>query len=154
MTRSAFALALGIALLLPVSAQVHKWTDPSGRVHYGDQPPADAKSEQLKLDIKSYEGPVQVTDWAAIIRKKSPGVTINTQTITMYSTSWCVHCKRARNYFASKGIRYNDVDVEASAAGRQEFKELGGGGVPLILVRGKVMRGFNEESMAELLKGS
>lgn len=154
MSRSFVALAAGIALAFAASAQVYKWTDPSGKTHYGDRPPDDAKTEQIKVDIRSYDGPVQVTDWAAIIRKRSLSPPGRAQSITMYSTSWCVHCKRARNYFAEKGIRYNEVDVEASDANRKEFKELGGGGVPLILVGGKSMRGFSEQAIEALLKKS
>ena len=103
--------------------------------------------------MRSYDGPVQVSDWAAIIRKKAP-VAARAQSITMYSTTWCVHCKRARHYFAAHGIAYNEVDVEATEAGKREFKELGGGGVPLILVGDKAMRGFDEQRMKALLKAS
>jgi glutaredoxin len=153
MRRSIFMLAFGMALALSASAQVYKWTDPAGKVHYGDRPPDDAKTEQLKLDVRSYDGPVQVTDWAAILRKKS-SASPAARGITMYSTSWCVHCKRARNYFKENGIRYNEVDVEASEANQKEFKELGGGGVPLILVGDKAMRGFSEEHFQALMKKS
>lgn len=151
--RSILILALVAATLSTATAQVYKWTDSTGKVQYGDRPPDDAKKSQLKIDASSYEGPVQVTDWGAILRRKSPGPT-RAYAITMYSTSWCVHCKRARSYFAANGIRYNEVDVEASEAGRQEFKALGGGGVPLIVVGEKAMRGFDEQRMSALLKKS
>jgi glutaredoxin len=151
--RPILLLALFAALSLPALAQVYKWTDSTGKVHYGDQPPEDTATQRVKVDIRSYDGPVQVTDWAAIIRKKSPSAAAP-QSIVMYSTTWCGHCKRARSFFAANGIRYNDIDVEASEAGRREFAELGGGGVPLILVNGKAMRGFSEASMRALLKKS
>ena len=153
MRRSIFMLAFGMALALSAFAQVYKWTDSTGKVHYGDRPPDDAKTEQLKLDVRSYDGPVQVTDWAAILRKRSYTAAAP-RGITMYSTSWCVHCKRARNYFKENGIRYNEVDVEASEANQKEFKELGGGGVPLILIGEKAMRGFSEEHFQALMKKS
>ena len=153
MSRSIVALAAGIAFALSAAAQVYKWTDPSGKVHYGDSPPADTRTEQIKIDIRSHEGPVEVTDWAAILRKRSytpPGA----QSITMYSTSWCVHCKRAKNYFKENAINYKEVDIEASDANKKEFKEFGGGGVPLILVGDKAMRGFNEQRFESLRKKS
>lgn len=31
----------------PLLAQVYKWTDAEGRVHYGDRPPAEASSRRL-----------------------------------------------------------------------------------------------------------
>ena len=149
-------LLLALAASFAAHAQVYKWTDPSGKVHYGDRPPAETKTEKVKIDIQSYDGPAQVCNWADIIRRKAPpGAASGPGDITMYSTAWCVHCKRARNYFAANNIRYRDIDVEASEANRKEFKEFGGGGVPLIFVGPKMMRGFSEEAMAALLrKGS
>jgi glutaredoxin len=154
MRRSIFALAAGMALAIGAHAQVYKWTDPSGKVHYGDRAPDDAKAEQVKIQVRSHEGPVEVTDWAAILRKRSFTPSGGSQNITMYSASWCVHCKRAKKYFNEKGIRFNEVDVEASEANRKEFKELGGGGIPLILIGDKAMRGFNEQKFESLMKKS
>jgi SNF2 family DNA or RNA helicase len=48
MRRSMIALAAGMALAFSVSAQVYKWTDRAGKVHYGDRSPDDAKSERVK----------------------------------------------------------------------------------------------------------
>ena len=142
------ALALAALLLaLPATAQVYKWTDPSGKVHYGDRPPDDAKKQELKIRIPSYDGPVQVRDWSSVLGTRSaagPG------SVTMYSTDWCGHCKNARKYFAAKGISYREIDVEKSESGAREFKSLGGSGVPLILVGGKAMSGFDAESFEAL----
>lgn len=154
MKRSIVVLVAGLAFAFCASAQVFKWTDSTGKVHYGDRPPGDARTEQIKIDIRSHEGPVKVTDWSSILRRKTPAAAAGAQSITMYSTSWCVHCKRARNYFAQNGIRFNEVDIEASEANKKEFKELGPGGVPLILVGEKSMRGFSEQAIEALLKKS
>ncbi len=149
--------AFVIALLLlgfafAANAEVYKWTDAAGRVHYGDRAPDGEKSESLKLPVQSYDGPVKVMDWAAIIRARSPGAsTAAPKGIVMYSTSWCGYCKLARAYFKRKGLAYEDIDVEASPANRKAFAELGGGGVPLIVVGAKAMRGFNEARMDALL---
>lgn len=42
-------LALLLALAVPVaSAQVYKWVDEKGRVHYGEKPPAGSKPSAVK----------------------------------------------------------------------------------------------------------
>jgi glutaredoxin len=138
-----------LLLALPATAQVYKWTDPGGKVHYGDRPPEDAKKQELRIRIPSYDGPVQVRDWSSVLGTR-PAVTAGT--VTMYSTEWCGHCKNARNYFAAKGISYREIDVERSESAAREFKSLGGSGVPLILVGGKAMSGFDPESF-EALRG-
>jgi glutaredoxin len=148
------ALALFATLaVLAAPAEVYKWTDSNGKVHYGDSPPDTVITEKLDLKVNSYEGPAQVTDWSKIIRDKSKASKASAPPsgIVMYSTSWCPHCKRARAYFAKRGVSYQDIDVEASASGQLAFSELGGGGVPLILVNGKAMRGFDQAAMDRLL---
>ena len=139
-----------LLLALPALGQVYKWTDPTGKVHYGDKPPEDAKKQELRIRIPSHEGPVVVKDWGAVLRSKAPGG--GAASITMYSTEWCGHCKNARAYFASKGISYRDIDVEKSESGRKEFREFGRGGVPLIIVGDKVMRGFSAGSFEALAR--
>ena len=143
------ALALAALLLaLPATAQVYKWTDPSGKVHYGDRPPDDAKKQELRIRIPSYDGPVEVRDWSAVLGTKARAG--GSGLVTMYSTSWCGHCKNARNYFASRGISYREIDVEKSEAAAREFQSLGGSGVPLIIVGGKAMSGFSAEAFEAL----
>lgn len=151
--RSILVAVLLAALALAAHAQVYKWTDSTGKVHYGDRPPDDANKQELRIRVPSYDGPVQVRDWASVIRTKTAAAP-STQAITMYSTDWCGHCKNARTYFAAKGIRFTEVNVETSESGRKEYEALGGGGVPIIQVGGKVMRGFSAASFEALRKSS
>ena len=39
-----------LALAANVDAEVYKWVDEEGNVHYSDQPPLDAESERVQLD--------------------------------------------------------------------------------------------------------
>lgn len=64
--------------------------------------------------------------------------------VVMYATEWCPYCARARAYFKRTNTAYVEHDIEKSAEARAEFKRLGGRGVPLILVGGEKLRGFNE----------
>jgi glutaredoxin len=147
--RLSLAALLLAALALPAAGQVYKWTDRDGRVHFGDRPPPDAKTEEVR--IRSHEGTAEVKDWSAVIRgKRAPAA--SSQHVTMYATQWCGVCKRARAYFAANGIRYTEIDVDTSEAGLKEFRELGGRGVPLILVGDKVMKGFSPEGFERLRK--
>ena len=71
--------------------------------------------------------------------------------LTMYATSWCGYCRRARADLAEKGIAYREVDIEASEANRKEFKAYGGSGVPLFVSGEARLRGFNASSMDQFL---
>jgi hypothetical protein len=46
-----------ILLSFPAAAQVHKWVDDKGRVHYGDQPPNGRASETLTIPTRGAEFP-------------------------------------------------------------------------------------------------
>ena len=54
--------------------------------------------------------------------------------VVLYGTQWCGYCTRQREFFASEGIPFVDVDVETSPEGRSAFEALRGTGYPLIYV--------------------
>ncbi|HET7730624.1 MAG TPA: glutaredoxin family protein [Usitatibacter sp.] len=154
--RFLFAVAaLAFAFAGAAWAQVYKWTDPSGKTHYGDRPPEGVAKQEVAIRVPSHEGPVEVTDWGAILRRKPAAAAAAPRAsagITMYSTDWCGHCRRAREYFAAHRIAFTEVDVEKSDSGRKDYEALGGRGVPLIVVGDKVMRGFSPQRFEALRK--
>lgn len=148
-------LATCLVLAFSAGAQVYKWTDSNGNVHYGDAPPQDAKTSQVKVDaVSSYEGPPQVDNWAAVIRSPAGQSSLarpDSKTLTTYSTTWCGFCKNARAYLTAKKIPYREVDIEASKANNDQFKQFGGQGIPMFILGERRMRGFNEEKMESFL---
>ncbi len=74
--------------------------------------------------------------------------------VVMYGTSTCPACQAARHYFESKGVRYEEKNLEESAEARAEFGQLNGSGIPLIFVGKTRMEGFNGEQLDQLLKAS
>lgn len=55
--------ALLLALVVPVaSAQVYKWVDDKGRVHYGEKPPAGSKSSSVKPPAATPQAPAKTQD--------------------------------------------------------------------------------------------
>jgi glutaredoxin len=138
---------------VPAAAQVYKWTGPDGRTHYGDRPPEDARKQELRIGVQSFGGPAQVDTWTQVLKRPVAAGAPNASglQVTMFSTSWCPHCRRARAYLEQKGVSYREVDVEASEAGRREFEGYGGRGVPLIILGERRMRGFDAAAMDRLV---
>lgn len=126
-------------------AEIYKWVDDQGKVHFGDSPPADKKLEPLELKINTYEAPqiVYAPAEPRTQQKKQPKV-------VMYSAEWCRVCKRASAYFKQHKIRYLEFDVDKSEKGRQDFAKLKGTGVPIILVGDARLNGFSPERFEEL----
>ena len=72
--------------------------------------------------------------------------------VAIYSTPTCPYCKRAKEYFSKKGIKYTDINVAADKAKAQEMiKRSGQMGVPVITIDGEVMVGFNQSRIDSLL---
>ncbi len=133
---------------MSASAGVYKWTDAQGRVHYSDDPPPEAKAQQIKVKISSIQGPAVVST----IRDTS--ATKAKDKVRIYTAVWCGYCKRAKAHLAAKGVPYDELDVETSERGRSEFAQLSGRGVPVILVGSQRMDGFDANGLDAMLAGA
>lgn len=52
--RLLIVVLLALVVALPATAQVYKWVDKDGKVHYTDKPPRDPKAKAVKeMDIES-----------------------------------------------------------------------------------------------------
>lgn len=126
-----------ILLIIPfcVFAEIYKWTDEKGNVHFGDRPKGDYTAEEISVEVNSYE---HVTS-----DNVQPSQASKSKQVTMYATSWCGYCSKARNYFREKGIAYTEYDIEKNESAKRKYDLLGGKGVPVILVGDKRMNGFS-----------
>ena len=142
-------MVLLAACALPAAAGVYKWTDTEGRVHYSDSPPPDRKADQVKIKVRSITGPATVSALPAAAKK--PASSAGKERVRMYTTAWCGYCKKAKAHLAAKRVPYDEVDVEASETARNEFTQIGGRGVPVILVGSQRMDGFDAVRLDAML---
>ncbi len=132
-----FALLLACVLWMPAAAEpLYRWVDASGRVHFGDRPPATAAARPVQVRVNAYHS-TSIETLSAVFAAP------RTDSVVMYSAAWCGVCRRAKAYFAVNHIAYQEYDVETSDKGRRDFKQLGGLGVPIILFAGQRMNGFS-----------
>ncbi len=72
--------------------------------------------------------------------------------VVLYSTTTCPYCHRAKEYLTNKGIAFQEIDVAADKeAARQMIQKSGQMGVPVILVDDKMLIGFSQTRLDELL---
>jgi len=65
--------------------------------------------------------------------------------VKIYSTSRCPYCRMAKDYLSSKGIVYQDIDVSQNRTAAEEMIRLSGQmGVPVIVINGQVIVGFDK----------
>lgn len=64
--------------------------------------------------------------------------------ITIYSTPNCFYCKKAKEYFQSKGLQYTEYDVSRDIDKQKEMvQKTAQFGVPVLEINGKVIVGFD-----------
>lgn len=146
------------------AAEIYKWVDENGVKHFSDAPtrdrsdgtkvenddirsstetsaesrPAPEKSSQRSLDsdffdfLKDSEGKVVAT--------KAP-------TVEIYETDWCGYCKKAKNFFRARGIKFTayDIDKDPQAA-RRMMTMTDKRAVPFVVINGKPIQGYSEQA--------
>jgi glutaredoxin len=136
---------LGLALLLcaaGASAQMFKWTDAKGVVHFSDRPPA----EDIKVETKSFSGggsDVALPYELARAARAHP--------VTLYTTTDCNVCDQGRALLKQRGIPFVEKTVLTSAD-QQKLKDAGGAGqLPLLVVGGARQVGFETTAWNDTL---
>jgi glutaredoxin-like YruB-family protein len=72
--------------------------------------------------------------------------------IKIYSTPTCPYCRAAKNYFKSKKIEFENVDVSIDQEKAEEMIHLSGQmGVPVIVIDGKILIGFDQKEIEKAL---
>ena len=65
--------------------------------------------------------------------------------VVMYATSWCPYCARARALLASKGVAFQEIDIEAQPDEREAMiRRSGRSTVPQIFIGERHIGGSDE----------
>ena len=54
--------------------------------------------------------------------------------ITLYSTHNCPYCRQARQYLKSKGVRFQEFDIQKNIRAKKTLAGMGARAVPVIMV--------------------
>lgn len=72
--------------------------------------------------------------------------------VVLYATSWCGYCAKMRKFLAENQIPYSEYDIERSGEAKAQYDALRGTGVPLMVVNGDVIRGYNPNKVLNALR--
>jgi glutaredoxin 3 len=65
--------------------------------------------------------------------------------VLMYAKSWCPYCDRARALLTSKGVQFNEIDIEAQPEQREQMiRRSGRDTVPQIFIGERHIGGSDE----------
>ena len=72
--------------------------------------------------------------------------------VKIYTTPTCGYCHQAKKFLDELGVNYTEDDVSRDRAAAEEMAQLTGQmGVPVIVVDGQVLIGFNRARLEQLL---
>jgi len=132
-------------------AEIYKWTDANGKVHFSDKPPINKNVETIDEQRLASRASSYTQAEIKILPIESSAYRKN-QKLVMYSTSSCGYCAKARKYFAKQRIPFKEKNIETSEKYHREFKKIGGKGVPVILWGKNKMNGFSVEKFEKFEK--
>lgn len=146
-TRRAALLGMALALCLGgAHAQVYKWRDAKGVIHYGDKPPQGQRRVARLPDAQAAPAPVALPYELARAARGSP--------VTLYTGAGCGACDAGRALLRQRGIPFAEKTV-ASGADQQQLKQAGSDGqLPLLLVGRAKLVGFEAGAWNDALSAA
>lgn len=71
--------------------------------------------------------------------------------VTVYTSNTCPYCVSAKDYLKEKGIDYTEKNVQTDKDARKELMSMGHMGVPVLVIDGEEVVGFDKEKIDTLL---
>jgi glutaredoxin 3 len=72
--------------------------------------------------------------------------------VKVYSTPTCPYCKMAKKFLQDNNVAFEDIDVSNDRQKAEELiKKSGQMGVPVLDIEGKIIVGFDKESIKQAI---
>ncbi|MGH8727787.1 MAG: DUF4124 domain-containing protein [Burkholderiales bacterium] len=124
---------------------LYKSVGADGKVTYSDRPTDDSSAKALNFsNLPPSALPESLVHYQRDLQK---GVDARLSATSngeaqFFMAQWCGYCRQAKAYLNAKKIVYREYDVE-TPAGKNAFAQFGGGGIPVLLWKGRRVNGFS-----------
>ena len=71
--------------------------------------------------------------------------------VIVYSSNTCPYCTLAKNYLDEKGVPYIEKNVQTDKEARTELMNMGHMGVPVLVIDGEEIVGFDKDRLETIL---
>ena len=71
--------------------------------------------------------------------------------VIIYSSNGWAYCVAAKEYLQEKGIPYTEKNIQQDLAARRELMKMGHMGVPVLIIDGEEVVGFDKNRIDQLL---
>ena len=159
-----FLLAFFVAVLFmgTSSAEIYKWVDENGVVHFSDSPTESVSESSTEAEDSSPNPNPEDTspptaenrniildpDFFKPLDESRPDpVNLDAPTVEIYETSWCGYCKKAKRFFRLRGIKFKAYNIERDAgAARRMMSLTNRRAVPFVVINGHAIQGYSERA--------
>lgn len=147
-------LVVTLAVSGSSTAKIYKYIDENGVTHFQDHPPENVGPDTEVKELPEYKSRNPDMKLPRKNDEKTTGKTdYSNAQVELYVTNWCKYCKKARNYFRSRGIPFTEYDIEKDmAAARRKDNLSPHKGVPFAVVNGRKIYGYSPEAYESALK--
>jgi glutaredoxin len=97
-----------------------------------------------------FASPAQASE-AELKRIRDGLMTQSKEQIFIFSAPWCALCKAAKFHFTTQKLAFQEINIEGGLDNQIKFHAFGGGGIPLILVKGEQLRGFSIDAFEDIV---
>jgi len=145
-------------------AEIYKWVDEKGIIHFGDIPPQQAipsiKVESVPIeshpasDPKHTQPAVQPNKPLVPLISPSakPAPEYEETEVELYTTSWCGYCRQAREFFHARRIPFTEYNIEIDEEAARRKQEIDPRpGIPLAVINGQIILGFSKTAYEQAL---
>ena len=159
------AAVVAVILLVAVGvcrADVYKYTDGTGELHFVDDISKVPKKYRKQVEIGDSQGNVSVMDAApasSSVQKRASqeppkeNAYSGSTNVEVFITSWCGYCKKMVRFLNEKRIPYTAYDIEKDSDAARTYRDLGGNGVPVVRVGSHVVHGYSPEAVMSYYNG-
>jgi glutaredoxin len=143
-------LALTFYLCGTSKAEMYRWVDENGDTQITNSPPPKVKTSGEVKIYRDNPDESQSSEPASVVKKNKAKPSIGTKKkpeVILYGTSWCPYCRKARDFFSSRGIDFVEYDIDKDKEAAIRKKELDTrDGVPFAIINGRYVHGFSESA--------
>jgi glutaredoxin-like YruB-family protein len=74
------------------------------------------------------------------------------KSVTVYTAEWCPWCHKVVDFLKENHIEFEEKDVDKGNNADECMKKSGQGGIPVTIIDGQAVVGFDTTKLKELLK--
>ena len=71
--------------------------------------------------------------------------------VTIFTSNTWPYCISAKQYLSEKGVQFEEKNIQTDSSARRELISMGHRGVPVIVINGEEIVGFNKGRLDQLL---